>query len=224
MSKFNIKDITVNGVIRHFVLADLLFFAGWGLIGPIFALFVSQKIPGANLVIVGTAVAIYWVVKSVLQVPVAIFLDKNKGEKDDFYTLLIGLSLAGFTALGFLFINNITGLYIMICFQGLAFGLYTPSWSAIFTRHLDKENCSLDWSVDSAAIGIGSGIAAFIGGNVAAIWGFNAVFFATSILSFASVFILFSLPKLILPKPVSKDCPVVDPVVSVHHDPLNLGK
>ncbi len=213
-----IKNLRLNKVIRHFILSDLLFFAGWGLVGPILAIFIFDRIIGADLIVIGTTTAIYWLTKSLFQVPVAIFLDKKKGEKDDFYVLIAGLTLAGLAAISFILAKTVPALYSAIFIQGLAFGLYTPAWSAIFSRHLDSENCSLNWSLDSTAIGLGSGIAAFAGGYVANIWGFEAVFMATGVLSFVSAFVLLSLPKLILPKPVSTEQIMRD------HTPVNIGK
>ncbi len=205
MKKITFEMIKVNRVIRYFVFSDLLFFAGWGLIGPIFAIFISSEVASANIAVVGVAVAIYWLTKSFIQIPLSIFLDRHKGEKDDFYVLIAGLVLAGTASMSFLLVKDIIGLYMVVFLQGVAFGLYTPAWSAIFSRHLDADNCSLDWSLDSTAIGIGSGIAAFAGGMIASAWGFPAVFLATSVLSFTSVIILLHLPKLILPKPLSPE-------------------
>ncbi len=215
---FNLKDLKVNRLIRFFVASDLLFWSGWGLITPVFAIFVIEKIAGATIVNVGIASAIYWIAKALLQMPVALYLDKHEGERDDFHALVSGLILAGFAAISFVLVRSITGLYFVVFLQALAFGLYTPSWSAIFSRHLDKKNYAFDWSLDNTSIGIALGITAMIGSALAATFGFDVIFISASVLSFASAMLLLFVPDLILPEAKHAEGPILD------HNPGNIGK
>lgn len=196
----DIKKLKVNRVIRFFILADLMLFGGWGLIGPVFALFVIERIKGANLIVLGATTAVYWLVKSTLQIPVAVALDKAKGEKDDFRTLIGSFLLAGFSAIAYLIVKDVTGLLFVAALQGVAFGLYVPAWSALFSRHLDKEHYSLDWSLDSTAVGIASGVTALLGGTIAMFFGYEMVFIFAALLSFASAITLLWVPDLIFPR------------------------
>ena len=197
----NFKSFSVGRVIKFFVLSDLMFWGGWGLINPLLALYITGKIHNATFFTVGSVYSLYWITKSVIQIPIAVFLDKHEGERDDFYTLVAALTLAGFAALLFLIINSIVGLYMVTILQGIAFGLYSPSWSGIFSRHLDKDRYALDWSIDSTTIGLASGVAAFVGGALSKSFGFEIVFILTGFLSLASAFMLLTIPDLILPKP-----------------------
>lgn len=196
----SIEDLKLNRIIKYFVLSDLFLWGGWGLVNPIFSVFLIEKIPGATLATVGGVTAVYWITKSLVQLPVSVMLDKHKGETDDFYTLILSLVLAGFSALAFLLAKDVTTLYFVSFIHGLAFGLYAPSWSGIFTRHMDKDHLAFDWSLDSTTIGISSGIAAFIGGALASAYGFSVVFVLASIFSFASALLLLMAPDLVFPK------------------------
>jgi len=215
---FNLKDLKVNRLIRFFVVSDLFFWSGWGLLTPIFAIFIVNRIQGATVLTVGIASAIYWVVKALFQMPVALYLDKHEGERDDFHALISGLILGGITAFSFLLVNSAAGLYFVIFLQALAFGLYTPAWSAIFSRHLDKKNYAFDWSLDNTTIGLALGITAFVGAALASAFGFNAIFVATGVLSFISATILIFVPDLILPDVKTETPPFQD------HSPANIGK
>ncbi|MDE1974942.1 MAG: MFS transporter [Patescibacteria group bacterium] len=197
------RQARVGRIVKYLILADLFFWGGWGLINPIFALFIVAKVPEATAFTVGAAFAVYWLVKAVWQIPVAIFLDKHEGERDDFNALILGLTAAGFTALVFPLVNNMFWLFVVVVLQALAYGLYTPSWSAIFSRHLDKDHYAFDWSLDSTTIGVASGIAAFVGGAIANLWGFDAVFILTGIASLVSAVLLFSAPHLVLPRTIT---------------------
>ncbi|MDI6717936.1 MAG: MFS transporter [Patescibacteria group bacterium] len=200
----NLSSYNINRIIKFFVISDLMFLGGWGLIVPLFSVFLLQDVPNTTLFSVGVIIASYWIVRSVVQMPVAIYLDKREGEKDDFYTLILALMLAGLTAMLYLLVKSVSGALIVAVLQGIAFGLYVPSWSAIFSRHLDKNHYAFDWSLDNTTIGLASGVSAFIGGGMAKFLGFEAVFILVSILSFLSAFMLLMVPNLILPKPTLK--------------------
>ncbi len=209
----------LNKVIKYFVFSDLIFLGGWGLIGPIFSIFILEKISGATLVTVGIVSAIYWVVKSLVQIPVAVFIDKREGEKDDFYVLVFSLLLAGFSAMMFLTVHTITGLYLVQFIYAVAMGFYIPSWSAIFSRHADKTHAAFNWSLDSTIVGFAYGTTALIGGVIGKIFGFQTIFILVGILSFIGAFMLLSVPHLILPKIISEKTETFR-----DHTPANLGR
>lgn len=215
---FNFKDFKVNRLIRFFVTADLLFWSGWGLITPVFALFIVQRVANASILTVGIASTVYWVAKALFQMPVALYLDRHEGERDDFHALVSGLILAGFAAISFVLVRTAVELYFVIFLQALAFGLYTPSWSAIFSRHLDKKNYAFDWSLDSTVVGLVLGITATVGSVIATVFGFNAIFISASVLSFLSAILLVFVPDLILPEAKKEEGPIMD------HGPGNIGK
>lgn len=196
-----VTDFKLPRLVRDFVLADFVLLAGWGLMGPIFSIFIVEQIAGATLVTVGVTAAIYWLVKSVIQIPIAEYLDRTDGEKDDFAVLLGGLVLSGVAALLFTLVDTVSKLYAVQFLHSIAFGMYVPSWSAIFSRHLDKNKYALSWSLDSTAIGLASGVTGFIGAAIANRYGFTSVFLAAGALSFLSALVIFFVPDLILPKP-----------------------
>ena len=204
--KINIKleDFKVNRVVKFFVLSDLFFLGGWGLVNPIFAIFVVENIPNTSALTVGALAFTYWIVKSIVQMPVAVALDKREGEKDDFYTLLFALVLSGFAAICFALVKDVFWLFVVQILHGASQALYTPSWSAIFSRHLDKERYAFDWSLDNTTISMASAIAGLVGGVVVSFFGFKTAFLFASVLSFVGAFILMFAPDLILPKPTLK--------------------
>jgi len=85
---FTLKKI--NPVIRFLTISDVLIIGGFGLVAPIFAIFITKSIEGGTVEVAGIAAAIYLLAKSLGQIPVAVIIDKIKGEKDDFWAVLIG--------------------------------------------------------------------------------------------------------------------------------------
>ncbi len=196
-----LKGPKVNRVVKYFVFADLLFFAGLGFIAPIFSIFIIEDIEGATLLVVGISAAIYWVARSLVQPIIANVIDKKKGEKDDLYVLILGLALTGVVLPIFAFIETITHLYILQIFHGVAFGMYSTSWLVIFSRHLDKKRQAFDWSLDNAAVGLAIAFTSLVGGWLAGSFGFDVAFIIGGVLAIASAFVIFLVPDLILPQP-----------------------
>lgn len=198
--KINVS-IKVGRVVKYLVISDLFLLLGWGIIDPVFPVFIIQRIQGATLITVGVVAAVYWIIKSVLQIPIANYLDRTPGEKDDFVALVGGLLLAGFSALAFAVINTTWELYLVQAVHAIGFAFYVPSWSSIFSRHLDRERVSFDWSLDSTVAGLAAGISGLVAGVIAAVWGFVAVFIAGGIFSLLAAFVLMTVPNLVLPRP-----------------------
>lgn len=183
--------IGINKVIKILIASDFLLQSGWGLIGPIFAIFLTKQIQGGSLAMVGFIAATYWITKSIIQPFIARFFDLKKGEKDDFYFLIGGLYLANLIPLGYLFSTHIEQIFILEFIRGIAMAFVVPTWSAIFTRHIDKGWEAFSWSLESTAIGFAFGFAAAFGGVLASILGFKAVFILVSIAGLSATSVLF---------------------------------
>ena len=191
---------TINRIAKYFIIGDLIMWAGWGFVDPIFSIFVIKNIAGATLISIGFLATIYWITKGILQIPVSLFLDRTDGEKDDFYALIFGLMITGISAFSFMIVRTMPQVYLVQFIKAIGFALYIPAWSAIFSRHLDKKHMAFDWAVSSSSVSIGIGIAGFIGGSIASIAGFNFVFLVTGLMALVSAILLLFVPDLILPK------------------------
>lgn len=173
--------ININKVIRILIASDFFLQAGWGLSGPIFAIFLTKQIQGGNLKMVGFVAATYWITKSIIQPFIAHQLDINHGEKDDFQFLIIGMYIANLVPLGYVFSSQPWHIFTLEFIRALAMACVVPTWSGIFTRHIDKGQEAFSWSLESTGIGIAAGIAGALGGILASILGFKAVFVFVSI-------------------------------------------
>ena len=190
----------INKVIRIMVFSDLVLNSGWGLVGPILAIYIAGTIKGGNVQVAGIAMGVYWLGKSIFQIPIAHYLDKNHGEKDDYYVLIGGTLLSSLTPIGFIFAVLPWHIYILQGFHALGMAMAIPSWSAIFTRHIEKEREAFCWSLDSSAIGLGGGIAAILGGTIAGFFGFTPLFIGVSIFGITASLLFLLIRKDLLPK------------------------
>lgn len=191
---------SISKVVKILVFSDLILLSGWGLVAPIFAIFITEQIKGGDVKVAGMAVGIYWLFKSLLQIPIGGYLDKNHGEKDDYYFLVGGTFLISLVPLGFIFASLPLHIYALQGIYALGSALSLPAWCGIFTRHIDKGKEAQSWALDSSAIGLGAGVAGIIGGIVAKTFGFIPLFIGISVLGLIATLLCFSIKKSLLPK------------------------
>lgn len=183
--------LDVNQVVRFLILSDFVLYGAWGLLGPIFAIFVIQTIPGADVAVVGLAATVFLITKSIVQIPVASFVDRIRGEKDDFHLLFLGSLVAAVIPILYLFINSIWELYFVQFVFGLSAAAAYPSYMAIFTRHIDKNKEGTEWGVYQTLVDVGSALTAAIGGLVALTIGFRALIVTVVVISVIGSLLLY---------------------------------
>ena len=195
LSSYFLKDI--NPVIRFLILSDTVVIGAAGLLGPIFALFITDYIPGANEAVAGLAAGIYLFTKSILQIPIAHLIDKIRGEKDDFWLMFICTILIALIPLFYLVIHTQAQLYLIQFLLGLFTAFTFPTYMAIFTRHIDKDKEGTEWGVYFTLTDLMSAALAAVGGYLAASQGFSVLIIAVVILSLIGAFLLWPIKPYI---------------------------
>lgn len=175
--------LSFNPVIRWLTISDVVLSASTGLLAPIFAVFVTDYIPGGNIQVAGIAATIYLLTKSVSQIPAAAIVDKIKGELDDFWVLLIGSLAVAIIPLLYIFIDNVIQLYMVQFINGLVTAFTFPSYMAIFTRHIDRTKEGTEWGAYFTLTDLSSAATGAIGGTIALYVGFAWVFIGVSAIS-----------------------------------------
>ena len=196
--------LKVNQVIKYLILADLIFWSGWGLLSPIFGVFVIKNIEGGSLSVIGLASGIYWILKSLLRIPIGIFLDSRRGEEDDFWFLFFGLVLSSLVPFGYLMAKYPWHIYLLQSLQAFGMAMALSGWTAIFTRHIDQGKEATEWGLDATFVGLGIGISGILGGMIAQIFGFKTVFVLVGISGLLAASLLFGILKKISPNSLKK--------------------
>jgi len=196
---------SINKIIKILIFSDVALVGGIGFMAPVFAIFLTERIQGGNVTVVGYAAAIYWIVQSLVVIPFGQCLDRNHGEKDDVWFIVFGNILAALAVSGYMLSSLPWHIYLCQVVYAVGMGMNIPGYTAIFTRHIDKGREAFDWSVRSALIGFGSGIAGALGGIIAKYFGFNVLFIGVI------VFLLISslLPLLIRKELFLKDGEII---------------
>lgn len=188
----------MNKTIKILVSSDLIMFGALGLITPFFAIFITNQIKGGSIEVIGFAAGIYAILKSLLQIPIGKYLDKVKGEKDDFCFLILGYLIVALVPIGYIFSSLPWHIYVLQAIYAIGMAMAYPSWFAIFTRHIDKGKEAFEWSVWSTNTDLGVGIAGIIGGIIVTKFNFNFIFILTTIFAYISVLSLLVVRNNIL--------------------------
>lgn len=195
---------SVNRVIKFLIASNFFMYSAWGFLMPIFAIFILQNIkvagPAEAAKVAGFAFFAYWFTKSILQIPISLFLDARRGEKDDFWFMILGLVVSGLATFGFLTARLAWHVYSFEVLHALGMALIIPSWNAIFTRHMDKGREAFEWAMDSTCLGIGVAITGAVGGVIAGFLGFTILFILAGLINFFAAFVVLLVYKDILPK------------------------
>lgn len=182
----------VNPVVTLFTVSDVIVTTGLGLFGPIFAVFILEKLSVNHaLEIIGIGTSIYLFTRSIGQIPLAMIIDKIPGEMDDFKILITGMALFAIVPIFYLFMTEAWHLYLIQFFFGIASAMVYPTWYAIFTRHIDKGKEGIEWGAYQTMVDMGGAISAPVGAYIAATYGFGSVFIIASIMSFLSIILIW---------------------------------
>jgi MFS family permease len=198
--KIDFGDFRINKVIKYLILGDLVFEASWGLISPVFAIFVVEKIVGGTPAVVGLASAIYLILFSLIRIPFSIYLDKKKGESDDFWVMFFGFLISSLLPFFYIFSKFPWQIYLLQGAYGISTSAAFAGYMSIFTKKIDRGKEATEWGIRASLISLATGITAAIGGFLVTKFGFNVTFVLVGIFSLLSSFLIFALRNEFLRK------------------------
>lgn len=194
----------INPVVRFLILSDTVISGAVGLLGPIFALFIADFIQGGNEAVAGLAAGIYMFTRGVLQIPFAHIMDRIRGERDDFWFMILFTMIIAVIPLAYLVISTPLQLYIVQAILGLCTAFTYPSFMAIFTRHIDKKKEGTEWGVYFTLNDFVSALFAALGGYVAATYGFPILILAVVAINIMGASILWFIRPYIRRVPIRR--------------------
>lgn len=188
--------IKLNKIIKYLIYSDLVFYTGWGLISPIFAIFIINNIISGSVLVAGVSAAVHLIIRSALRVPFGMYADKS--QKKAYYFMFFGLLISAFVPLGYIISRSPWHIYVLQGVLGAALAMSTAGWTGIFAKYMDKGKESTEWGIDAVAVGVGPGIAGAVGGLAVTYFSFNLVFVAVTIIGLIGAAVLLVVKKDIL--------------------------
>ncbi len=184
----------INRTISFLIVSDFFLFFAVGLLAPIFAVFILNHIEN-KIEVIGYAVACYWIMRVLMVIPISRFMDKIKGEHDEYSFMVGGTFLIAIIPLFYTISSEPWHIYLLQSINGLANSMAVPAWRIIFTNHIDRRIVGFEWSLEDVGVGIATASSAAIGALIADKFGFNTLFEIISFFGVISAVILFMLGK-----------------------------
>lgn len=184
----------MNKIIIYLIISDILILSAFGLISPIFAIYLNDGL-GGGIAAAGLASTIYFLVKSLVQLPLSMYIDKKRSKLG---FLIGGTLLIVAVPLMYAFSPNVKYIFLTQALYGIGSAMAYPAWYSLFTMHLDKSHRGLEYSLWATGVGIGTALTAYLGAKFAEVWGFHNLFLLVAGVSFVGLIVLFFLSNRFL--------------------------
>ena len=183
----------INKALKTLITFNGLYLFGSLLFGPLYAVYV-QKI-GGGVTLISVSVAAFYISTTLFLVFVGKFGDRVK-EKENLLAASYLIRTFGFLA--YLVINNALFLILVQLIHGLAEALGTPTFSALFAKHLDGDSEVLEYSDWALVASLIMAIGSLIGGYFVNLFGFSALFIVVAAICFVSFLGIYLQPRRLL--------------------------
>lgn len=184
----------MNGYfIKFLIYSDFLIFFGFGLISPIFAVFIMENIIGGTVLVVGIAETVYMGSKALFRLVFADYLDIENSETKNLYFAILGGVFCSLGAFLYLIIRYPWHLYLTETFLAFGAAIAEPGWYTLFVKHLNPRKRAFQLSLQDTATDIAAAISGVVGGLIVLILGFRSLIFLVGGLSLMGTFVLFRL-------------------------------
>lgn len=184
------RSVRINPIVKILILSDFIIWSSANLVAPLFAIFIIDQIPGTSILTVGIAAALYVGIRSLVEIPISIIIDKTKSEKDDLYTTVMGSVLGAIVFFMYMYVDSVSQLYALQVLLGVSAAFSYPGWSSIFTHHLDKRHEVFEWSVYDVMLGLGMAVTAVLGSFIVYRFGFSMLFVVAGFSSLIGALVL----------------------------------
>lgn len=180
----------MNRTLKLLIASDTLVFTGFGLITPIFAIYIKDFI-GGSLAAIGLMTTLFLISKTIFQLVFSqVFEPKHR-----FYMVCGGTLLIAIVPFIYLMATQVWHFYVAQILYGIGGGLAYPAWFSLFSNNLTKGKQGFEWSIYSGLVGVGAAVSASIGSVLADKWGFGLVFLLAGAVSLIGMVILLGLEK-----------------------------
>ncbi|WKZ25467.1 MAG: MFS transporter [bacterium] len=183
----------INKSLKVLFTLNSIFVFGGSLFGPLYAIYVQGL--DNKIVTVSLSWAVFMLSSTVFMAFVSKYGDKVKEQE---YLLAGGFLVRAIAWMGYLFVTNISGLILIQIILGLGEALGTPSWNAIFAKHLDGKKEIMDYSNWNIINNLLVAFGVVLGGVLVTHFGFNVLFVAMSMLALVSFTGVLITPRRVL--------------------------
>jgi MFS family permease len=159
----------INNVIKLLTLADVFVWGPYMIIMGFAGIYLSDKFGEPAIEYVGTGLAIYYLTRGILQLPIGMLTDKIKRDRDELLFLIIGCVLIGAPFLYYPFISHPDTYYFLQFVFGLGTAMNITNWRKLFAQNLDANHEGLEYGFYEIVMSLATAAFTSLGGMVASL-------------------------------------------------------
>ena len=167
--KIFISKYLINKVIFYLTLSDIFTWGLYFMVNSIVGIYLENKFGGSAIAYIGVGTAIYYLAKGGLQIPVGLYTDRIKKDKDDIVFLLLGNIFMGLPFFFYPIIKDPVPYYFLQFILGLGSAMNLVSWRKLFAANLDKGREGYNYAVYDTIMSIAGAAFALAAGYIASI-------------------------------------------------------
>jgi len=160
--------------------ADLMAVSAFGLLLPIFALFLHDTIPGVTILNIAVAQAVFLTAKAAFDLLFSIFIHAKNSDKRSWSAVAIGYLVMAAVPLGYAYAQNMGQIFLLQILLGLGVGLAGATWHDLFMATGDTRHHGTVYKIYNTAVAFACAAAAILGGYLAYNFGYQTLLFLLS--------------------------------------------
>lgn len=180
----------LNRPLKILLVADSLILLASAMLGPIYAIFVGEI--GGDLLDAGYAFAVFSIAAGMTAYASGKYSDKTGSEE---LVVLVGYVILGISFFAYTLVNSVSTLLIVQVIGGLGTAIYSPSFSSLYSKHLDLHKEASEWGAWEVTYYFSTALGALAGGKIVTLFGFDVLFVIMGFLCFVSAIYIYLLPK-----------------------------
>ena len=175
-----------NKVVIFLSLSDVFSWGTFTVISILSGIYLSHKLGVDTLKLIGIGTAIYFFTRAAFQIPIGLFTDKYKKDKDEILILFVGVLLMGVPFLFYPYIQQPSHYFILQFIFGLGVSLNVTNWRKLFALNIDGGREGIQYGIYELIMSVCSGILSILAGSIANL---GPLYFDT-VISLAGVLIM----------------------------------
>ena len=187
------EESFLNKPLRILLATNGIVLVASALMGPIYALFVEKV--GGDLLDASLTGAAFSLAAGITTLFAGKYSDKVKENE---LVVVLGYVIIGIGFLLYALVDSILFLLIVQIIIGFGEALYSPSFDALYSKHLHNGKAGVQWGAWEAMNYFMIALGAILGGLIINFFGFTSAFIFMGCLCFISAAYIFCLPRKIL--------------------------
>jgi len=157
----------LNRVVIFLTLSDVFAWGTFTITSALTGLYLANKLGQNAIQYVGIGTAIYFLTRSLTQIPLGRLTDKYKNDKDEILILFVGVILMGIPFVFYPYISSQYHYFFLQFIFGLGVALNVTNWRKLFALNVDGGREGRQYAMYETIISAFTAIFSITGGFIA---------------------------------------------------------